>query len=1145
MYNIKKLLQKATSKKLFDDAKNRQKADGIDVAPYKPSYGKTPIVPENSVTSPSKEYVKPKSKSLNEMIHEYNSGRGPHPLSHELDKPKNTSGDKDIQNDNYDYSQPSKTIHPYGWIGPEGEFYKVPHYAGHHVVEKALVDKGKMRPWPFDNMYDNHVHVSPQGMNYPDKGLTEAQYNKLLDYNDAVQNGHFDNHTGLGINSDETGISDDRKQHIKDFTEKAPKYLKDSYVKANIKMSKSKKVLANFLKLAEDDSDINGSTGAVLDVALKGGPIDMNRAKGMPKAAQLLEDFFKTAAEFEDEYMPTRPIQEHINDNLEFQKHHQKNMIEQNDKPKTMPFVLNHQDDNDINNNNPLYLTPNKDTTIPRRETDTGDHLWENQNPDAPTMQQQIKYPNYTMDKKYHMPAPVPRIQTDEKSNIDPKLISLNEKTRLITDFLKTADDYSKNHIQRERSHSQRKMLHKNQDPRRGPLGPQAPSLGPYNMDTQYARPGDTKMPRLEGPAPWLQSLEQGLGLEKSRDNDKLPKNLNPDAPATQQMIQGPSFTEETVSPKPYPRIKETSNNVDHSLISLNDKNNLITDFLKTANEFTDKEHRQEKHIEESEEKDGKSKDEAEAIGYATINKQKSANLNNLKQAMENDPCWEGYEMIGKKEKNGKEVPNCVPKKKKANLVLDFLKTADDNDLLHFNRQVKPNNPQQRMEDLEPYDKVSPYRSKIDTTVPVHAPSDAPGNPGWEITNPEKPVLQQKVKNKTYSDLPEIPRIGLPGGNEVLMNKKLISLNSKNELKMTRAARLLKEAINPGSVPFGGGSDGVVGKKPAMPSGRREEDGGYSKNPQMSFDEVMPKKKPSSKFNDYLLNDVKSKAEKPKSKSVIDKAKGAVDNGSNHVKKFVDYLKGLIPKSNPAVPSQAVEGEYQSPSDFAGNYTKPANSTGLPLSADRLKEFHDAYANGTMNDYMDKYHGPDWGATKSNKKKNGPIEQPGSKPKSLAPGKEESFNIDSTMPEPKQIDKPYNKMQPVMNNADKALEDYKNIDLDELSRKFDLPKAAMLLRIALDVGTGIHAPSIKKPEMDGIHSKFPVPMTPQDKMNEEQEEPESDFPLAQSPLPKAAITEIKEMVKTALEEESYDYNRVIVALNDMGYTPGNIIKAFG
>ena len=30
---------------------------------------------------------------------------------------------------------------------------------------------------------------------------------------------------------------------------------------------------------------------------------------------------------------------------------------------------------------------------------------------------------------------------------------------------------------------------------------------------------------------------------------------------------------------------------------------------------------------------------------------------------MEN-PCWKNYVMLGKKMKNGKEVPNCVPKKK-------------------------------------------------------------------------------------------------------------------------------------------------------------------------------------------------------------------------------------------------------------------------------------------------------------------------------------------------------------------------------------------------------------------------------------------------------------------------------------------------
>lgn len=31
-------------------------------------------------------------------------------------------------------------------------------------------------------------------------------------------------------------------------------------------------------------------------------------------------------------------------------------------------------------------------------------------------------------------------------------------------------------------------------------------------------------------------------------------------------------------------------------------------------------------------------------------------------EEMKNDPCWKDYEMVGTKKKNGKEVPNCVPK---------------------------------------------------------------------------------------------------------------------------------------------------------------------------------------------------------------------------------------------------------------------------------------------------------------------------------------------------------------------------------------------------------------------------------------------------------------------------------------------------
>jgi len=33
-----------------------------------------------------------------------------------------------------------------------------------------------------------------------------------------------------------------------------------------------------------------------------------------------------------------------------------------------------------------------------------------------------------------------------------------------------------------------------------------------------------------------------------------------------------------------------------------------------------------------------------------------------LQESGEDNPCWDGYEMVGMKTQNGKEVPNCVPK---------------------------------------------------------------------------------------------------------------------------------------------------------------------------------------------------------------------------------------------------------------------------------------------------------------------------------------------------------------------------------------------------------------------------------------------------------------------------------------------------
>ena len=44
------------------------------------------------------------------------------------------------------------------------------------------------------------------------------------------------------------------------------------------------------------------------------------------------------------------------------------------------------------------------------------------------------------------------------------------------------------------------------------------------------------------------------------------------------------------------------------------------------GSKFTAKQDRQAQHIAESEQKRGKSKDEAERIGYATVNEHKSAN---------------------------------------------------------------------------------------------------------------------------------------------------------------------------------------------------------------------------------------------------------------------------------------------------------------------------------------------------------------------------------------------------------------------------------------------------------------------------------------------------------------------------------------
>lgn len=37
--------------------------------------------------------------------------------------------------------------------------------------------------------------------------------------------------------------------------------------------------------------------------------------------------------------------------------------------------------------------------------------------------------------------------------------------------------------------------------------------------------------------------------------------------------------------------------------------------------------------------------------------------MKKAKEGKKKKPCWKDYEMVGMKEKGGKKVPNCVPKK--------------------------------------------------------------------------------------------------------------------------------------------------------------------------------------------------------------------------------------------------------------------------------------------------------------------------------------------------------------------------------------------------------------------------------------------------------------------------------------------------
>ena len=67
------------------------------------------------------------------------------------------------------------------------------------------------------------------------------------------------------------------------------------------------------------------------------------------------------------------------------------------------------------------------------------------------------------------------------------------------------------------------------------------------------------------------------------------------------------------------------------------------------------------------------------------------------------DPCWKDYEMIGTKKKNGKEVPNCVPKSESADEKKPFEQLRQETKLVRLGKNGKTDTGEKAaVIDLEP-----------------------------------------------------------------------------------------------------------------------------------------------------------------------------------------------------------------------------------------------------------------------------------------------------------------------------------------------------------------------------------------------------------------------------------------------------------
>ena len=129
----------------------------------------------------------------------------------------------------------------------------------------------------------------------------------------------------------------------------------------------------------------------------------------------------------------------------------------------------------------------------------------------------------------------------------------------------------------------------------------------------------------------------------------------------------------------------------------------------------------------------------------------------NEEKKMKNDPCWKGYEMIGKKKKNGREVPNCVP-------VEEGRETIDQEKEYKKHNRIPKKVKRKLAETIDTsFEKymIDPANREVGTNSVVQIYKTM--IPGQDCVSESKKV--KLVRKKLTREDNNIPRGGLPIGN--------------------------------------------------------------------------------------------------------------------------------------------------------------------------------------------------------------------------------------------------------------------------------------------------------------------------------------------------------------------------------------------